>query len=714
MSEKKSLYDLAKEADTRTPSSTKQGPAEAKKPASDKPAKKPIRDVGVGEDIAKGVGSGILRGLTGIFGLGGDVQTIGRMLSDYETKGAKTYTEEQLSALPPAAAEAIRTTAARPAPDMAAPTLLPTSQQVYRGLETVLPEGTLTYKPQTGPGRVAQMAGEFAGPGGLGRAPIKGALMYGTAGTAAGVGSEIDPRLGLALGLAGGVTSGGLASRQRGVEKLVGKTVGEQTPASLAAAQQRQALASQVGVPLTAAESLDSPALRTLTATVAATPEGAGVISQKLLGRQEAIPKAIEKGILGVEEAPISLTGEAARQTREAAGSAVKSVEGARTSRVTDLYEAAKVESLDPADITPIINQAKELKKTVGKDTAADIDRFINRISEMKTVNKKRKRMPITNVGKLESEYRALRDRIALDPAKIADAPTKEAKSILSDLNKSLDEALQTNENIAEARRIFQEATPEVTRVVDDSGLRAVAKTNTMDQAVQIVTNPTSATTESVGILSSRLNAQDPAVFPKIARHWLDKSAEKAKTITTKGEVPLSSGVKFVRSVRGAKGSNQEAVMNAVLDGVAQAKGINSSQMKQGFNNLLDVLQRTNLIDAFGSPTATRARAAEDVAETTGLVSRALQFDITAPTAKIGRALQQRGVERVHRQIANALVDDDAVSAIMKLASLNANSRAAQNLVANILNPAREAGQMLDQQNYDITDQGQSMSLLGD
>jgi len=284
----------------------------------------------------------------------------------------------------------------------------------------------------------------------------------------------------------------------------------------------------------------------------------------------------------------------------------------------------------------------------------------------------------------------------------------------LSKLNKSLDEALQTNENIAEARRIFQEATPEVTRVVGYSGLRDLAKTDKIDQAVDIITNPKTATPESIGILSSSLNAQDPTVFPKIAKKWLDDSAEAAKKISPAGQVPLSSGVKFVKAVRGTEGSKQEAVMNAVLDGVAQAKGINSAQMKQGFNNLLDVLQRTNLIDTFGSPTATRKRAAEDVAETTGLVSRALQFDITAPTAKIGRALQQKGIERVHTQIANALVDDDAVSAIMKLASLDANSRAAQNLVANILNPVRETGQMLDQRNYDITDQGQSMSLLGD
>ena len=320
------------------------GAIQSKKQAIE--GKKPVRDVGLMEDIAKGLGSGIGRGFVGIAGVPGDIEMISRMLSGYEGKAAKKYTEEQLASMPSAAAEAIRATAAREAPDMAAPTRLPTSQRMYRLAEKVLPEGTLTYKPSTMPGRIAQMGGEFAGPGAIGRAPIKGAAMYGTAGLASGTAAELDPRLGLATGIATGTAAGIGASRMRGPEKMLREAVGEQTPASEAAASQRQRIGQELGLPLTAAESMDSPALRTLAATVAATPEGAGIISQRLLGRQEAIPQAIERGILGVEAAPISLTGEAARQTREAAKSAIRSVEGARTSKVTDLSKLKSMEGI--------------------------------------------------------------------------------------------------------------------------------------------------------------------------------------------------------------------------------------------------------------------------------------------------------------------------------------------------------------------------------
>lgn len=689
----KSLYEKLKERQAAGKQAEK-----ADKESAQAPAKKPVRDVGMAEDIAKSLGSGVARVLPSIFGMGGDIELLSRMASGAETKGAKKYTEEDIARMPSGVQKAIREAQARPMPEMTAPTTLPTSQEVFTGLErTILPEGTLTYQPKTRAGRVAQTTAEFAGGGAMGRAPIKGALMYGTAaGLPTGVLSEVDPTLGMAAGLVTGTTAGALASRRRGVEKLLGDVVGEQTPQAIAEAKRFQERGRQIGVPLTAAESMEAPALRTLAASVAASPEGAGIISRQIASRQEAIPQAIERGILGIEEAPTELPATVQREAVEAAKGAVATAERARTGKTTALYEAAKEQSLEAAPLAAIVKQAKEMKKTVGADTRAEIDKFINRITEVRTVNKKRVRVPITNVGRLESEYRAFRDRINLDPSKVADAPTKEASATLRGLNKQLDEALLSNENIAEARAIFQEATPEVVKVVDDSGLRAISalKSDAEDTAISIVMggNPTP---QKIASLSKSLNAQDKTVMPKLAKRWMENAAEQAGKISTKGQVPLSSGVKFVKAVRGAKGSNQEAALNSLLDGVADAKGVDAGQMKQGFNNMLDVLQRTNLIDAFGSPTQTRQATEAAIGESVGLLPKALQLELTAPTAKVGRALQRSSVSRSYQQIANAMVADDAVDAIMRLALLNPQSRQAQNIVANIINPAREIGQMV-------------------
>lgn len=695
-----SLYEKLKERQAAKAKAEK-----AEQEAVQATPKKPARNVGMIEDVAKSLASGIGRGVTGIAGMGGDIEQLARLETG---RLEEAMPEEATAAMPYASlARQIEVMPQRPMVSMGKPTMLPTSKQVYRGLEsTVLPEGTLTYQPQTRAGRIAQTTGEFAGGGAMGRAPVKGALMYGTAaGIPTGALSEVDPRLGMAAGLTTGTTTGLLASRKRGVEKLLGDVVGEQSPQALAEAKRLQERGRQMGVPLTAAESMEAPALRTLAASVAASPEGAGIISRQIASRQEAIPQAIERGILGVEEAPTGLAGTVQREAVEAAQGAVATAQKARTGKTTALYEAAKEQSLEAAPIADIVKQAKELKKTVGADTRAEIDRFINRVTEVKTVNKKRKRVPITNVGRLESEYRAFRDRINLDPSKVADAPTKEASATLRNLNKQLDEALLSNENIAEARAIFKEATPEVVRVVDDSGLRAISalKTDAEDTAINIVMGG-KPTPQKIASLSKSLNAQDKTVMPKLAKRWMENAANDAQKITAKGQVPLSSGVKFVKAVRGTP--DQQAALNSLLDGVASAKGVDANQMKQGFNNMLDVLQRTNLIDAFGSPTQTRQATQAAVEESVGMLPKALQTELTAPTRQAGRALQRRSVSRSYQQIANAMVADDAVDAIMRLALLDPKSRRSQNIVANIINPVREASQSMQPE-------GQEFSGLG-
>lgn len=692
---------------------------------------KTVRDVSVGLDIAKGLGSGVGRGLTGMLGVGGDVELLSRLASPKGRGVAEAaMPPEALSAMPyPSMARMIEQAEVKPTPPLSAPTVLPTSQQVYSGLERVLPEGTLTYKPQTAGGRIAQMAGEFGGGAVLGgglaalRTPTtlgqvgRGAGMYGAIGAGAGVASEFNPALGVAAGLLGGGLAGLTASRRRGVEKMLGDVVGEQTPAMLARAEQLQEQGRRVGVPLTAAESMESPSLRTLASSVAASPESAGIISQRLAGRKEAIPQAIEKGILGVEEAPVDLVRGMGIQASEAASEAAKLQRNIRTRKTRELYEAGKAKSLEPKQVQDIIDEAMTIRTQVGTEARKDIDNFINRLRQK---TGKDTYSPVTSIAVLEDEFKNIRQSLKLP--KGSEGAINAAPSQVGRLNEMLNNAIKTNPDMKAAKLKYQEATPAVVRVVDESGIGAIERTSDPMRIIDVVTNPQTATKESIAIISKQLNKQDKQVFPKIARHWMDTASEKALTITTQGEAPLSAGVKFVRAVRGSKGSNKEQIMNQVLEGVANAKGVDATKMKKGFNNMLDVLQRTNLIDAFGSPTATRQATAEAIGETAPLLSKALQLEITSPLRMIGTSMQRASIKRSYKQIAEAMVSDDAVNAIMRLALLDPKSRRAQNLVANIINPVRETGQAIEQtftspttgQEYGILGGGTTATLLGE
>lgn len=700
----KSLYEKLKERQAASKQAEK-----ADKEAAQASAKKPVRDVGMAEDIAKSLGSGIARGITGIAGMGGDIEQLARLETG---RLEEAMPEEATAAMPYASlARQVEAIPTRPMVAMDRPTMLPTSEQVYAGAEKIVPEGTLTYRPATGVGRTLQMGGEFFGgslaPIGKAKTIMGGAALMGGVGTGAGAVGEFSPEAGLAVSLLGGGLTSLLRGKKSGLEKTMADIVGEQTPAKLAEARRLQTAGQEIGVPLTAAETLDSQPLRTLAASVAAHPEGGGILGQFVKDRMSLLRPSITKGLLGVEPVPTELAGTVQRETVEAAKGAVKRAQDIRTQKTTGLYEAAKEQSLEAAPLAAIVKQAKEMKKTVGADTRAEIDRFINRITEVRTVNKKRVRVPITNIGRLESEYRAFRDRINLDPSKIADAPTKEAAATLRGLNKQLDEALLSNENIAEARAIFQEATPEVVKVVDDSGLRAISRLepDKEDAAIAMIMGE-KTTPAKVESLSKSLNAQDKTVMPKIARRWMENATEKALKITVKGEEPLSSGVKFVRSVRGAPDSSQAQSLNKLLEGVAGAKGVNPAQLKEGFNKMLDVLERTNLIDSIGSPTATRGATERMVAENAPFYAKALGMDIAAPAKKISDRLIDAYRAKAYRNIANALVADDSISAIMSMAKTDAGSRQLQGLVANIINPVREISQPMQPE-------GQEFSGLG-
>ena len=686
----KSLYQKLQD---RTAARKKAEKAEQK--AAQQKTEKPVRDVGMIEDVAKSLVSGIFRGVTGIAGMGGDIEQLARLETG---RLEEAMPSEATAAMPYASlARQVEAIPQRPMVSMDKPTMLPTSKQVYRGLEsTVLPEGTLTYQPQTGAGRTFQMGGEFFGGGlapvGKAKTMLKGSTLMGGVGTTAGGVSEFSPEAGLAVGLMGGGLTSLLRGKRTGTERMMADIVGEQTPAKIAEARRLQTAGQEIGVPLTAAETLNSQPLRTLAASVAAHPEGGGILGEFVRRRKESIEPAITTGILDVEPAPIDLPLAMTREAAEAAEKATTLQRKIRTRKTRDLYESGKKQSLEPDQVQDIIDQAMKIRGEVGTESRQVIDSFIRRIQN-------KDGSPVTKISVLEDEFKLVRNSMKMPQG--SEGAVSAARKELSDLNNALNEAIKTNPDMKAAKARYQEATPEVVRIVDDSGLAAIEKASKPETIVDVITNINNATPESIGIVAKQLNKQDKAVFPKIARHWFDRSVKAAMKPTTQGEESLSSGVKFVNAVR-----RDPQILNSVLDGVASAKGVNPAQLKEGFNKMLDVLQRTNLIDSMGSPTATRGATEQMIAANAPAFARALGMDVTAPAKKISDRLIDSYRAKAYKNIANALVADDSISAIMAMAKTDAGSRQLQGLVTNIINPVREISQPMQPE-------GQELNPLG-
>ena len=718
MAEKeKSLFELALEAEKFSKAEAKQ----VEQKAAQQKTEKPVRDVGMIEDVAKSLGSGIGRGVTGIAGMGGDIEQLARLETG---RLEEAMPEEATAAMPYASlARQVEAIPTRPMVAMDRPTMLPTSKQVYRGLEsTVLPEGTLTYKPQTGAGRTLQMGGEFFGGGlapvGKAKTILKGSALMGGVGTTAGGISEISPEAGVAFGLLASPVVGAARARKTALEKRMSEVVGEQTPEALRLASQRQQAAKEVGVPLTAAEALDSQSLRNLAGMVATTPEGKAVMSPIISARKEQIPQAIERGLLevGAQPAEPLLVG---RKATKAAESALTKAYKNRSEAVDDLYTEARGESVSKDSIADIIKAVQsELKTSMGASSKNALRQFLNDIS---TVKKKKvtdpktgkekivkERVPITKVGKLHDEQTAREDALFIKGDDPASKEAKQKAAAVRKFNRMLGDVLKSeNANISAADDIYKNMSEDISRKLGDTGVKKIAEAGGNPDKIIKTISSSDDVSKPISSIAKELNKSDKTAFLEVAKLWLYRTGSDAQRTSTTGEMLQSAGVRFNNALRGTP--NQKKNLSAVLDGVSSAKGHDFAQarsFKEGFNKMLDVLQRTNLIEKMGSPTQPLQEFSKEVRAQAPFSAKIMGIDVARPLGSFSEARVSAFESKTYDQIARALVDDDAVNAVMELAKLAPESRRAQAIVSSLVNPVREISQSIQPEGQEINPLG--------
>lgn len=648
---------------------TEKGPSAA--PAQPAAAE---QDMSTTADIAKSLGSGVARGVVGLPGVFGDIETLGRM--GLRAAGA----------------------------GVSADPFMPTSREVISGVAGVLPEAmqpALTYQPQTAAGRMARTAGEFGGgaiipvggfAGATGRQLLKttakgAGAMTGIGAATGGVEEVAGPGPALLFSIPATLGYGALSSIRGPMSQIVKETMPSRM--DVEGARQLQRTSQEMGVPLLGPEAMTSPRLRQLAGDVAATPEGGAIIQEAVRQRAQAVPGLLGQSAEAVgpqATTPLGLS----RQASEAAEKSLLAAEKTRTTAVTPLYNAAKSQSVPGDSIKAILEAANEAKKTVarGGPTERAIDTFISRISSPS--RQKGKRNPVTNVGRLDSAFKEFRDKLNL-PAGSQDAMLKEAKGVVGNLNNQLDNVLKDVPELAAARGAYQQITDNVVNVLGDSGLKALSAAKTTPQkVVDIIASPEMASPQSIARLSSALNKQDATVFPKIARQWLDNAADQAQKITVgAGEAPISMGAKFAQTVRGTPAARSN--LNAILNGVAQAQGKTADEtaaLVTGFNRMLDVLERTATIPGVGSPTAQRAALREAARQRTA--ADILDVRKISLLGAIPERMREAAMMSRYKNIAEAMTRPDSVDALINLAKVEVNSTRARNIVNSLIAVPRE------------------------
>ena len=623
-----------------------------------------IEDVSTTKDILASLGSGALRGVVGLPGVPGSLEAM--------LKGAGYSAQQKLAGLPEAEKAQLRDLeilgspvgAMVDQPPVAPQQTLPTYEDVISATAGMLPESVqpaLTYEPKTAPGRIARTTGEFTGgalfPGSITRNILRNVAPWTGVGAATGVAEEVVPGAGGPVGLALTVPTAILQSRKGKAAKLLGAT-----QAASAEAKALQAAGESVKVPLTAAETIADPRLVSYAEEAAKQPKAADTMRPFIEAREAQIPAAIERGLLEVAppiDAPLSVS----RQASEAASKAVSEARGVRSEAVDALYKRAKTQSIETSDIEQIVAFAEKEKLNRSPAVQKEIDEYIKQFFD-KDGN------PITNLGALDDIYATTRDAAFIPVTTKSEAGAKKASGAITKINNELKAITNQNDDLRAARELFESESEKLTSIVGDTGVESIVKSGSNPNAVVSAITGSKARAGTIKSVADQLNKQDKKVFPNVARYWLEESASAA----IRGE-PTKGGYRFEKSVRGSPLKQER--FDAIIAGVARAKDKNPENAVKGANKLMDVLAAT--------------------AETKGLLTPS--GAVAAPGTKFGGIIErliskfERATDaKFYNQFAEALVSDDSIAAMERLARTNATRDAYAAFLNTLIQPSRGAG----------------------
>jgi hypothetical protein len=648
-------------------------------------------------DAAISFGSGIPRGILSLLGIPGSLEAAGKE-SEYEAA-------KKLYALPESEKAKFRDMQfyGRPVdmsrffdkPPVQRPRSgLPTMGEVISGTAGMLPESlqpALTYEPKTAYGRIARTAGEFTGgaliPGGLTSSTLKAAAPYSVVGALAGAAEEVEPGYGGPAGMALTVPVALVQARKGRATKIL-EDIKSAGPEAIAL----QAAGREVGVPLSAAETLGSEQVKTLAEQAAKQPSAARILDPMIEARATQVPSA-QAGLLDDIFPATTDPRAVSRQAQEAASAEMAAVKKQRQEVTSPLYEAAGKKIVSEPAIDELIALAREAKKGVspGGPTSKAIDTFISRISTPTKAKKPKglksvkteisvsqpSRKPVVEVDRLESARKEFAQKLELDPAKNSKAMLSEAKGVIGGkLNKKLDDILIKVPELRTARQTHQEITENIVNAVGDSGVAAMAKANIKPGKAADIISPASKENrpKTISAVADSLNKQDETVFPKLARYWLENTVFKAPR-------DANIGVVFEKAARG-EGGIQAQNFDAMIAGVAKAKGQDPKRVVTAVNKVMDVLKATGETKALRTPSG----VTEPVKAEGGLLSRGPLNIIDTISDKI----RNMGAKKFYKQFAEAMVADDSINALENLARTNATRDQYAAFLNTLIVPARD------------------------
>ena len=543
-------------------------------------------------DYAKSAGSGAYKGSSYIPGFPGDIEQLGQQflpewLTNPITEGAKPIQ------------------------------VFPTSAQLRGMAETVIPalEGVAEYEPQTTGGRYLKTGIEFAAPSVTGKTAaarkfgaglgLGGGALYETVESTSGspgVASAVTIPAMLTAGFLGGPsTAAKLAERSlKGVsEKNIAQAIDLENAAKIA------------GIKLLPGEALDNKMVAQLTEDVLKSDLGSDYIFAAIKDRPQEVAALVGKQADEISKMPESQRA-VFKMISDTAKTTVQQAKKTRTNKAQDAgYKVANDQSLPSQDVLDIIDGIDSINVSPNSPSATKLNQIKNQLIKKKVKvegQKKLQIIPETNINNLSSTFKQFREEVN---ASNKDLVVGGERFVVSDLRPKLfnqdktgaldllGEQLNTNPSYKAGNEKFAELTNSLVNVVEANVLPLSKKKIDLNKIEKFVFNPKQANVKDIKDTLSTLNKTNPQATLEIANVYFRNAINNSFGINKSG-ADLTQGFKLAKAVAGT--DNQRKNFLAVIDMVADANKVSRKDLKVGFENMLDILERTGRISNINKP----------------------------------------------------------------------------------------------------------------
>jgi len=458
------------------------------------------------------------------------------------------------------------------------------------------------HDPETTAEKYASRAAEFAVPFAGGKAKDVGKMMLG--GGVAGLASEgagqltegtkLEPYARVAGGLLGGSTAAWAThTGKANAARIARDALKDVSEAEIIAAKNIQESGVSSGIPLMGHESINSDVVTDLASDVMASPSG-GSMNTWVNQRPGQVDRAT--GDLGDQVGPKMDPQTAHEVGRQGAEDVIVGGEAARRNITEPLYEGSKSDPIPAAPVQGIIDDLGAVQSTRGGPVEAVQGQMAQRLTGPDG-------KPVSTIGQAgdtvaEFNRRVKSDAYGNDPIDAATA--KEIKPIMDELAEII---FKNSPDRKVANTYYSALSPAIAKL-RNGDMGAIAESKNLRSALAILVDPKHASPETIKFVYTHMNRHDPKAFPALVRAHIDDLADVAAKDSLGGRNP-KSGAKFRSEIAGTP--NKRANLDALLEGVADAQGVDPVKLVKGFNTVLEVMMRTAVTKATGSPTASRA-----------------------------------------------------------------------------------------------------------